>query len=132
MSSGHDVYRDAMKSPGENPQVTIMNTEKAPTFQRLNAAAMRKNAAKAAQLLKTLANESRLLIMCVLAEGELSVGDLNKRIELSPSALSQHLAVLREQGLVQTRREAQTIYYALSQSHAIPLIELLHDIYCVE
>lgn len=110
----------------------MMSIEKAPTFQRMNAALMRQNASKAAQLLKTLANESRLLIMCVLAEGELSVGDLNKRIELSPSALSQHLAVLREQGLVRTRRQGQTIFYALSESYAIPLIEQLHDIYCVE
>jgi DNA-binding transcriptional ArsR family regulator len=92
---------------------------------------MRQNAAEAVALLKSLANESRLMIMCVLAEGELSVGELNQRIELSPSALSQHLAVLRNQGLVTTRREAQIIRYALADSDAIPLIELLHDIFCV-
>ncbi len=91
---------------------------------------MRRNAADAVSLLKSLANESRLLIMCVLAEGELSVGDLNQRIELSQSALSQHLAVLRSQGLVTTRREGQVIHYALADSKAIPLIERLHDIYC--
>lgn len=91
---------------------------------------MRRNAADAVALLKSLANESRLLIMCVLAEGELSVGDLNQRIELSPSALSQHLAVLRKQGLVTTRREGQVIHYALADSKAIPLIERLHDIFC--
>jgi DNA-binding transcriptional ArsR family regulator len=92
--------------------------------------AMRRNVGQAVQLLKTLANESRLSIMCVLAEGERSVGALNERIELSQSALSQHLAVLREQGLVRTRRESQTIYYSLTDSEAIPLIEALHDIYC--
>ncbi len=91
---------------------------------------MRHNAAEAVTLLKSLANESRLLIMCVLAEGELSVGDLNRRIELSQSALSQHLAVLRKQGLVTTRREGQVIHYALADSQAIPLIERLHDIFC--
>jgi DNA-binding transcriptional ArsR family regulator len=66
----------------------------------------------------------------VLSEGELSVGQLNERINLSQSALSQHLAVLREQGMVQTRRESQTIYYRLADSTAINIIELLHDVYC--
>ncbi len=91
---------------------------------------MRQSAAQAVRLLKTLANESRLLIMCVLAEGECSVGALNQQIDLSQSALSQHLAVLREQGLVQTRRESQTIYYARADSEAIPLIQTLHDAFC--
>ena len=70
------------------------------------------------------------MIMCVLTEGELSVGQLNQRIKLSQSALSQHLAVLREQGLVKTRRESQTIYYRLAESPAMNVIELLHDVYC--
>jgi DNA-binding transcriptional ArsR family regulator len=96
----------------------------------LPAIDMRQNAAQAVRLLKTLANESRLLIMCVLAEGEHSVGELNKQIKLSQSALSQHLAVLREQGLVQTRRESQTIYYSLADSDAIPVIQTLHDTFC--
>ena len=84
---------------------------------------MRRSAEQAVTLLKTLANESRLLIMCVLSEGEHSVGALNERIHLSQSALSQHLAVLREQGLVRTRRQSQTIYYSLADSAAIPLIQ---------
>ena len=92
--------------------------------------AMQKNATDAVSLLKGLANESRLMIMCVLSEGEVSVGQLNQRIKLSQSALSQHLAVLREQGLVQTRRESQTIYYRLEESAALNVIELLHDVYC--
>jgi len=92
---------------------------------------MQQNATEAVTLLKGLANESRLMIMCVLTEGELSVGQLNKRIKLSQSALSQHLAVLREQGLVSTRRESQTIYYRLADSPAMNVIELLHDVYCV-
>lgn len=91
---------------------------------------MRQSAAQAVSLLKTLANENRLLIMCVLSEGECSVGSLNQQIDLSQSALSQHLAVLREQGLVQTRRESQTIYYSLADSEAIPLIQTLHDSFC--
>jgi len=98
---------------------------------RMDFNAMQQNATEAVTLLKGLANESRLMIMCVLTEGELSVGQLNKRIKLSQSALSQHLAVLREQGLVSTRRESQTIYYRLADSPAMNVIELLHDVYCV-
>lgn len=92
--------------------------------------AMQRNATDAVSLLKGLANESRLMIMCVLSEGEMSVGELNNRIALSQSALSQHLAVLREQGLVQTRRESQTIYYRLADTAALNIIQLLHDVYC--
>jgi DNA-binding transcriptional ArsR family regulator len=92
--------------------------------------AMQQNATEAVTLLKGLANESRLMIMCVLTEGELSVGQLNKRINLSQSALSQHLAVLRDQGLVKTRRESQTIYYRLADSPAMSVIGLLHEVYC--
>jgi DNA-binding transcriptional ArsR family regulator len=92
--------------------------------------AMQQNATEAVTLLKGLANESRLMIMCVLTEGEFSVGQLNKRIKLSQSALSQHLAVLREQGLVNTRRESQTIYYRLADSPAMNVIGLLHEVYC--
>lgn len=96
----------------------------------LDAESMERNAADAVRLLKSIANESRLMVMCVLAEGELSVGALNERISLSQSALSQHLAILREQGLVKTRRESQTIYYSLADTAAISLIHTLHDIYC--
>ena len=91
---------------------------------------MRRNSGKAASLLKRLANENRLLILCNLAEGEASVGELNRKLALSQSALSQHLAVLREEKLVHTRREAQTIYYSLADSDALPIIEALHRIYC--
>ena len=97
---------------------------------RLDFESMRSNASDAVSLLKGLANESRLMIMCVLSEGEISVGQLNERIQLSQSALSQHLAVLREQELVRTRRESQTIYYSLSDTAAMNIIELLHDVYC--
>ena len=92
--------------------------------------AMQRSASDAVNLLKGLANESRLMIMCVLSEGEVSVGQLNQRINLSQSALSQHLAVLREKGLVQTRRESQTIFYRLADTAAMNIIELLHNVYC--
>ena len=107
-----------------------MNTAQNTVAPVIELSDMRQNAAQAVRLLKSLANESRLMIMCVLAEGEISVGALNKRIALSQSALSQHLALLREQGLVATRRESQTIYYSLADSEAIPLIQTLHDSFC--
>ncbi|MEJ8568705.1 metalloregulator ArsR/SmtB family transcription factor [Elongatibacter sediminis] len=91
---------------------------------------MQRHASEAVSLLKGLANESRLMIMCVLSEGEQSVGELNQRIHLSQSALSQHLGVLREQGLVQTRRESQTIHYRLANTPALGIVRELHRIYC--
>lgn len=91
---------------------------------------MRAHAADASRLLKALANEKRLMLMCLLAEGERSVGELNARLDLSQSALSQHLAILRDDGLVTSRREAQSIYYRLAQGPAQRVIDTLHGIYC--
>lgn len=88
------------------------------------------HANEAAQLLRALANPHRLLVLCTLAEGERSVGELNELVPLSQSALSQHLAVLREDGLVETRRDAQTIYYTLSKGPALTVINALHSVYC--
>ena len=108
----------------------MIDSSKAADDPRMDFDAMQQNAGDAVNLLKGLANESRLMIMCVLSEGEVSVGQLNQRIKLSQSALSQHLAVLRDQALVQTRRESQTIYYRLADTAAVNIIELLHDVYC--
>lgn len=107
-----------------------MNAPSQASADVIDLSSLHQSAARAVRLLKSLANESRLMIMCVLSEGELSVGALNERIPLSQSALSQHLALLREQGLVTTRRESQTIYYSLADTNAISVIERLHDIYC--
>jgi DNA-binding transcriptional ArsR family regulator len=96
----------------------------------LDARAMRKHAATAARLMRSLANPHRLLVLCVLSEGELSVSELNRRIALSQSALSQHLAVLRREKLVRTRRESQTIYYSVADGAAMDIVHLLHDKYC--
>ena len=87
-------------------------------------------AADAASLMRAFGNESRLVILCTLAEGERSVGELNSLIPLSQSALSQQLGRLRRNGLVTTRRESQTIYYALAHGPVDKVIHLLHDIYC--
>lgn len=86
---------------------------------------------EAAALMRALSNAPRLLIMCHLAaSGELPVGALVERIELSQSALSQHLAKLRDQGLVTFRREAQSLHYRIADPRAVRVLELLHDIYC--
>jgi DNA-binding transcriptional ArsR family regulator len=91
---------------------------------------MGRHVAAAADLLKALANPHRLQVLCVLGEGELSVGALNDRIELSQSALSQHLAVLRTDGLVHTRRQSQTIFYRIAPGPALDLIRVLHGHFC--
>ena len=88
------------------------------------------NSAKAVKLLKAVSNERRLLILCHLLEGELSVGELNLRLELSQSALSQHLDLLRRHKLVKTRKEAQTVYYSLNSKEVEALIALMHKLYC--
>lgn len=91
---------------------------------------LRNNAKQATNLLKALANENRLLILCYLDDRELSVSELNACLDLSQSALSQHLAVLRRDQLVKTRRESQTIYYSLNGEEAKQIIRTLHKMYC--
>jgi DNA-binding transcriptional ArsR family regulator len=94
-------------------------------------ARLQERAAEAAQLLRLLANEHRLLVLCHLAgAGEVTVGTLAATIGLSPSALSQHLARLRADGLVATRRAAQTIHYRLADPKAARLLEVLRELYC--
>lgn len=93
---------------------------------------LKAHALEATRLLKALANENRLMILCSLVQGELSVGELNDRVSLSQSALSQHLAWLRREQLVQTRRDAQTIYYSLQGTKAQQVIEVLQSIYCAD
>ena len=92
---------------------------------------MAEKAAEAAALLKALSNEHRLLILChLISAGEQSVGDLLQRIDLSQSALSQHLARLREEELVGFRREAQTLFYRVTDERAEQVLMLLRDIFC--
>ena len=88
-------------------------------------------AGEATGLLKLLANENRLLILCRLSmAGEMSVTGLVEAVDLSQSALSQHLAKMRDDGLLATRREAQTIFYRIADQNAARLLALLKDIYC--
>jgi DNA-binding transcriptional ArsR family regulator len=88
------------------------------------------HAESAAELLKAMANPHRLQMLCLLAEGELSVGALNQLIPISQPALSQHLAVLRTDGLVHTRRESQTIYYRVAPGPTMDVIRVMHSYFC--
>jgi ArsR family transcriptional regulator, virulence genes transcriptional regulator len=87
-------------------------------------------ATEAAKLLKALGNERRLMILCQLAEGEQSVGQLMLPVGLSQSALSQHLAVLRDEGIVATRRDGQTIWYSITDPAALKVVATLAEIFC--
>lgn len=88
------------------------------------------HAARAADLLRALANEQRLMILCNLVPGPLTVGELNARLALSQSALSQHLAVLRESAIVHTERQAQSVRYSLPPGIVTRLLGILHEEYC--
>ena len=88
------------------------------------------SASSAAKLLRALANERRLMILCQLTEGERSVGELQPLVGLSQSALSQHLAVLRDEGVVATRRDAQTIWYRINDPAAMKVVATLAEIFC--
>ncbi|MFN9161456.1 MAG: ArsR/SmtB family transcription factor [Alphaproteobacteria bacterium] len=92
--------------------------------------AMQENAQQAAAVLRALSNETRLLVMCQLGQGEMSVGALQEAVGLGQSALSQHLARLRAEGFVTTRREGQTIHYRIADPRVSRLIGALHDIFC--
>lgn len=96
----------------------------------MNIQDLEANSEAAADLLKALANRNRLMILCELHNGERSVSALEAVVPLSQSALSQHLAKLREGGLVATRREAQTIYYSLADTRVARLIGVLHELFC--
>lgn len=98
----------------------------------LDPAQFREHAAAAAQLLRTMANEHRLMILCRLGSGEQTVSELLAGTTLSQSALSQHLAVLREDGLVATRRDGQAIYYRIDDPAAVQVIDTLAAIFCPE
>lgn len=88
------------------------------------------NVDQAVTLLKAMANNHRLMILCVLQDNELSVSQLNELIPVAQSALSQHLAWLRREGFVKTRRESQTIYYSLDSKEVAALIATLHSQFC--
>jgi len=97
---------------------------------QLDFGQMQDNAGKACGLLKAMANEARLMVLCHLIERERSVSELQEVVGLSQSAMSQHLAVLRDQGIVATRRDGQSVYYRVAEGPAMSLMEALHHEFC--
>lgn len=91
---------------------------------------LQENARRGSTLLKAMSNEHRLMILCQLLRGEMNVGQLEGIVGLSQSALSQHLARLRKDDLVKTRREAQTIFYSLKGPEAEAVLQALYNLYC--
>src|SRR5215217_1819034 len=121
---GYEAMRAAAAAAKEIPS----GADDAAALQQLA-----KQAGEAAQLLKILANEKRLLILCFLAvRGEMTVGELVGIVKLSQSALSQHLAKLRADGLVEFRRTSQTLHYRVADERALRLLQVLKEIYCGE
>lgn len=87
-------------------------------------------ASHAVELLKAMANEWRLMILCQLAEGEKTVSELQEILGLSQSALSQHLAILRREKIVRARKHAQSVSYSIAGDDATKVMETLHDVFC--
>ena len=105
----------------------MVNAELAKT---MNMESLYENAERASNLLRIMSNHSRLLILCHLAQNEMSVHELADVVGLSQSGLSQHLAILRRERLVQTRREAQSIFYSLASEEASAVMQTLYELYC--
>ena len=97
---------------------------------QLDIAAMRENADKACRMMKTLANRDRLMLLCQLSQGEKRVGELEEDTNIQQPTLSQQLAVLREEGVVSTRRDGKHIYYKISSPIAMSVMGLLYESYC--
>lgn len=91
---------------------------------------LRANASKAEAFLRSLASRHRLMVLCSLVEGEVSAGELGRRLGLTQSNLSRHLAMLREEGLVATRRERTTIHYRIASERVRPILEELYRLFC--
>jgi DNA-binding transcriptional ArsR family regulator len=101
------------------------------TSRRQDRQFMQQGATRAAAMLRTLGNEQRLLLLCLLIEhDELTVGQLQEQVELSQSALSQHLARMREDGLVTSRREGQSMYYRIDDPRVETLVAALKSVFC--
>ena len=96
----------------------------------MNMGELQSRALRATSLLKAMSNPVRLLVLCQLAESEKSVGELERVVNVSQSALSQHLALLRSRGLVASRRAGQTIYYSLAGREAPALLATLYEVFC--
>lgn len=122
-----------MNAPPKMPRKEAGARAAAPDGKKANPdlQALAKQASAAARMLKLIGNERRLLILCFLAaNGEMRAGDLTDMVGLSQSALSQHLAKMRADGLVTFRRESQTLHYRISDPRAALILKSLKDVYC--
>lgn len=112
-----------------------LNDETASLVQVLDVdslARLQASATQAAQLLRTLANPDRLLLLCLIAAGEACVSDLASSSGIEQPSLSQQLGVLRDEGLVNTRREGKFVYYRVASAPALAVMQVLHRLYCPE
>lgn len=96
----------------------------------IDARRMAVAAGQACELMKTLGHRDRLMVLCHLSSGEKSVGELAALLDIPQSPLSQHLARMRKESLVKTRRDAQTIYYSIASEEAARIVALMHELYC--
>ena len=96
----------------------------------LTSQEMADHAEEASEVLKSIANPNRLMILCALIEGEKTVGAINEEVPLSQSALSQHLARLRAEKLVTSRKEGQTVHYSVNDPRIVELMSRLYELYC--
>ncbi len=99
-------------------------------YASMNINQMKQAASRAGTLMKALSNETRLMLLCQIGEGEKSVSELVDALEMRPASISQQLALLRKDSLVSTRRDGQTIYYSLDGDEAKNIIAVLYELYC--
>lgn len=96
----------------------------------LDMTVMRRAASEAAAMLRVLANEDRMLLLCQISQGEKSVGELEELLDIRQPTLSQQLSVLRSEGLVDTRRDGKRIYYSIADEKVLRLLETMYGLYC--
>ncbi|MGK0420112.1 MAG: DNA-binding transcriptional ArsR family regulator [Candidatus Pseudothioglobus sp.] len=99
-------------------------------ISKLNVNEMRNNVESSAAFLKLLSNPTRLLVLCNLIESERCVGDLERDLDISQSALSQHLSKMRDEGIVKSEKQGQHVFYSISDSNVVDIINVLYKLFC--
>ena len=99
-------------------------------ISKLNVNDMRNNVESSAAFLKLLSNPTRLLVLCNLIESERCVGDLERDLDISQSALSQHLSKMRDEGIVKSEKQGQHVFYSISDSNVVDIINVLYKLFC--
>jgi len=122
--------RDEVRGPSPRPSAIGKPQQAGDPRGEGELDGLEENARHAAGLLKAMSNPSRLVILCQLAQGERSVGELERAVGLSQSGISQHLAVLRRQSMVSSRRVRQTVLYSLGSPDVATLMATLHELFC--